>query len=316
MLVRLSSKTVADVPVTSESDREAIESQESLRTLIEQVLVQNNDLSRRLNDMELRSLRCDHTSTFQASIADLDGVRRVSGAQRSSTQSFEEEGRRILAFEATLDESRVYRRAGRNECDISFRTSVAPSHAWSQLSGISLAQLSSISVIALPIVPTDIVNAQWYMPKQSRAVSSTPNRSASDPLSDQSSAHTKLPIRLSPFKRKPEINNVEGIDRFISFHGPSKGQAAERSDIDRSQISLPIEFLGSTNDQAYEAPDIFCPDRPKSSPYALSSGSSLRAADEFDHIGSAVQSTYNDVVLRDNVSEEPSEWIETWQVSS
>ena len=251
--------------MTSESDREATESQELLRSLIEQILVQNNDVSRRLNDMELRSLRVDRASTLQTSTADLDDgstIRLVSGVQRSSNQSLEKEGPRNLAFEAALDDSMVYRRVRRNECDVSYRTSVATSHGWSQLSGFSLAQISSISVIALPILPTDLANAQWYMP-ESWTVSSRAEGLISDTLGDQSSAHTKLPISLNLFKRKPETNNVGKFDALTSLKRLSRARTAKVLDDYPAEISYP-EFISSTNHQAYNAPKILSPDRPKS----------------------------------------------------
>ena len=67
-----------------------------------------------------------------------------------------------FAFESILEASRVYRKAHPNECDMSFRSSIARSRAWSSLSDLSLAQISIISVIALPVYPSDISNSEWY----------------------------------------------------------------------------------------------------------------------------------------------------------
>lgn len=54
-------------------------------------------------------------------------------------------------FEAALEQSRVYLRVRSNECDVSFTSSVPRTNAWSMLSGLSLSDLSVVSVIALPI---------------------------------------------------------------------------------------------------------------------------------------------------------------------
>lgn len=67
-----------------------------------------------------------------------------------------------LEFEKDLKASRVYRRVKRDTMDFSMRSSIAHSHAWSIFSGISLSDISEISVLALPIYPEDITNSQHY----------------------------------------------------------------------------------------------------------------------------------------------------------
>jgi hypothetical protein len=66
------------------------------------------------------------------------------------------------AFEEILENTRVYRRTQRNSADASFRSSMVRTHAWSVFSGLSLADISVQSVIALPLFPEDNVNLQWY----------------------------------------------------------------------------------------------------------------------------------------------------------
>lgn len=65
-------------------------------------------------------------------------------------------------FEDDLEASRVYSRAQRDTMDFSFRSSIALSHSWSVFSGLSLGDISIISVIALPIYQEDLSNAQHY----------------------------------------------------------------------------------------------------------------------------------------------------------
>ena len=60
------------------------------------------------------------------------------------------------SFEKLLEATRAYRRAQRSECDVSFSSSNVRSHAWSALSGISLADISVISVLALPLDSDEI----------------------------------------------------------------------------------------------------------------------------------------------------------------
>jgi len=54
-------------------------------------------------------------------------------------------------FEITLGQTRVYARVQSNECDMSFTSSAMQTNAWSMLSGLSLNDISIISVLALPI---------------------------------------------------------------------------------------------------------------------------------------------------------------------
>ncbi|KAI0965487.1 Pleckstrin homology domain-containing protein [Xylaria arbuscula] len=71
--------------------------------------------------------------------------------------------RSIFEFETDLEASHVYRRAQRDTMDFSFRSSVARTHAWSMLSGRSLADVSELSVIALPLDLEDVTNSQHYI---------------------------------------------------------------------------------------------------------------------------------------------------------
>lgn len=68
-----------------------------------------------------------------------------------------------LSFEKDLIASRVYRRIKRDTMDFSMRSSVARSNGWSVFSGMSLSDISEISVLALPIRPSDITNPQHYV---------------------------------------------------------------------------------------------------------------------------------------------------------
>ncbi|TRX91816.1 hypothetical protein FHL15_007369 [Xylaria flabelliformis] len=70
--------------------------------------------------------------------------------------------RSVFEFESDLETSRVYRRAQRDTMDFSSRSSVAHTHAWSAWSGYSLADISVLSVIALPLDLEDIANRHHY----------------------------------------------------------------------------------------------------------------------------------------------------------
>ena len=56
----------------------------------------------------------------------------------------------------------VYRRVLRDTCDASFSTSIVRTHAWSVFSGMSMANISVMSVIALPLYIDEISNSEHY----------------------------------------------------------------------------------------------------------------------------------------------------------
>ncbi|MCJ1328076.1 hypothetical protein MMC10_004751 [Thelotrema lepadinum] len=270
--------------IQCESDREAVEFQESLTILMEQIVVQNEDLSRRLNDMELQSLRHDNASTTQASPVDRDGesttwpFSRIPG---SSNHLLEKENRRQSAFEVALEESQVYRRVKRNECDISFRSSLAWSHALSQLSGISLAQVSSISVIALPILPTDVANMQWYLfdagQERHERSETRVGRPISGSPSYQSSEYTEIPVKLMY-----QTNLLKVPPRLPAFDT-------------REQLDRPIdrsEFISTSKVLTYNAPNVL-PASHLKSPLSASSSGSSRSDDNLDHARSITPTAYN-----------------------
>lgn len=83
----------------------------------------------------------------------LDASKAPPDTKTSKRASFFE-----FAFEKDLKSSRVYRRAKRDTID----SSVARTHTWSIFSGISLSNISEISVLALPLYAEDISNPHNY----------------------------------------------------------------------------------------------------------------------------------------------------------
>lgn len=105
-----------------------------------------------------------------------------------------------LEFEEEFNSSRPYRRTQRNSADISFTSSAARKTAWSIFSGLSLADISVISVFALPLYPHEISNGQRYSYKESGFVSMNTRPSS---LSTLWSSHCLNigTVQHSPFPR-------------------------------------------------------------------------------------------------------------------
>ncbi|KAH7176269.1 ras family-domain-containing protein [Dactylonectria macrodidyma] len=139
----------------SDSQVRAENNQQQLMSTVEMLLERNHDLSERMMGIESAfDTISQHQATFQFT-AGIDSLApHTASPKRSSLVEFE--------FERYLKASRVYRRAKRDTMDFSVRSSVARTHAWSVFSGISLSNISEISVLALPLYAEDIANPQHY----------------------------------------------------------------------------------------------------------------------------------------------------------
>ncbi len=88
--------------------------------------------------------------------------RRVSGIRdsfRSVASSIRPSFRLSMgfAFDQDLYSSRVYTRAARNNYPVPFGTD-----CWFQLDGLSMSEVSDISVLRIPLQPGDLSNSKLY----------------------------------------------------------------------------------------------------------------------------------------------------------
>jgi hypothetical protein len=140
---------------------EAHEGASSLQEHIEQQLERDSDLASRLqhlelspDDIELRGLTLSEPS------ADRDRNSEKGRSSRPPTPldpprdgraSPDTDNTTRQAFDEILSESRVYTRVQHLEMDATSTILTTRSRAWSVLSGISLAQISTVAVIKLPL---------------------------------------------------------------------------------------------------------------------------------------------------------------------
>ncbi|ORY71384.1 uncharacterized protein BCR38DRAFT_9196 [Pseudomassariella vexata] len=178
-----------------ESDSVAAETQSELSVSVTSLLKSNKDLSRRLasleNSFDNGSILSRRHSAFASEADDEADGSNAPGAASSGWTITERRPKSTISplepiaesepstftFETDLQSSRVYRNAKRDTCDFSFTSSVARSNAWSAISGLSVGNVSIISVIALPIYAADISNPQHYNFGSSVAGDSSPARS-------------------------------------------------------------------------------------------------------------------------------------------
>ncbi|KAH6627481.1 hypothetical protein F5144DRAFT_603745 [Chaetomium tenue] len=154
-----------------ESDTEAHESQQKLRFLVDRVLAENTELRQRVSQSQdsfaARSIATPHPDN-ENNGQDGDDSSTIRGVSRKNTTISQPNtlgGRAIqFAFERILEQSRVYRKTDRyQECDRSFVSTAQRSRAWSVFSGYSLADISVLSVIAMPLTVMDVANGKYYV---------------------------------------------------------------------------------------------------------------------------------------------------------
>lgn len=114
--------------------------------------------------LQLGASICDKSSVISANSDDSDDLTiRAGDPSRSGAAPMpSSSGVFQHAFEKLLYASWVYRRNVNREEDLSVRSSVLRSSAWSALSEISLANISIITVMALPIETQEVANSDWY----------------------------------------------------------------------------------------------------------------------------------------------------------
>lgn len=143
---------------------EARDSVESLTTVVRQVLQSNQDIVQRLSNLESLSTpgRASRTGR-NASTLD-DGRSTFSSQSKAEDKVVESSGMSFLqfSFDQDLIASWVYSRAERNRSSDSLRSSAAFSFGWSCLSEYSLANVSNISVVSLPIDIRELTNSAHY----------------------------------------------------------------------------------------------------------------------------------------------------------
>lgn len=170
------------VDTTSSTVEEARASVEQLTILVKKAVENNQDISQRMARLEVRTLGYSSTTdpttstpgetpvavgAHDNSNSD-DGscleIRRAGlGSQAIINDS--SDGRQppfSFSFDDDLKDSRPYTKAMRRSIIWSPRSSAIGTIGWSCLSGLSLADVSEISVINLPVSPCELWNGERY----------------------------------------------------------------------------------------------------------------------------------------------------------
>ncbi|MCJ1250843.1 hypothetical protein MMC30_008071 [Trapelia coarctata] len=159
-------RTITETPhLHSISVDEAHTSSQQLEGLVHEVLTNNRDISTRLRRLEMQLSAAAASNSFQASsfIKTLDDnmTTRSLIADRAKNQTINQTLTYGFTFDEELQASMVYARAAQRHSHLSL-PSATRSIGWSFFSGISLAKISNISVLSLPIMVEEICNGHTY----------------------------------------------------------------------------------------------------------------------------------------------------------
>ena len=205
---------------TSTSIGEVQESVTELAAIITNVLESNQEISRRMARFEQQSFRTSpstiRTTTGKGALSspsvaetntveDTESIVTIRGPGSDSQKTRNSESRPPFgfSFDQDLNTSRPYTRAMKRDQTWSITSSEIHTLGWSYLSGISLAEVSHVSVINLPFSPQDLWNGQRYLASkidrigfflskpQSNSSSSITTQSAPTP---KSGLETKIPV--------------------------------------------------------------------------------------------------------------------------
>ena len=197
---------------------------------MEIILSTNRELCKRLESLEQGSLLHGGIASIRSTATDrgdADTIRPVQIVDDAvKTPDPIGVSRHHFAFEGILEATRVYKRSQAKDCDVSFRSSLARSRAVSQLSGLSLADVSIISVFALPVYAKELSGDYWHTESSSQEA-----RTNAGLLSQPDGPLSAPLLAVEDQSRKTPNSSREGIQsQAVKFSKPTLlGNKASRS---------------------------------------------------------------------------------------
>ena len=142
----------------------------NLSTTVQSILANSEDIPRRIASIETKiaGLSRHATSTIERPTDTSDSTSTIHPTSHSIENGYLYSpgvGHTLSQFgvqiQKELEASRVYRRSAKRHSTSSFLSGLH-SAAWSALSGVSLAEISALSVLSLPISYHELWNPQHY----------------------------------------------------------------------------------------------------------------------------------------------------------
>ena len=214
---------------------EAEQSRHMLHNLISQLLESNQEISRRLHNLEashdsqsiltncFRNRNTLEGADITEEITETDPDKRYSKTSSRFLTNFQATAFHY-SFEIDLNTSRVYRRTEPYQSDVSFTSSNIRTHAWSVFSGMSLSEISVVSALALPLYADDIPNNEWYnfgeigpaVPMGGTRYQETMNWPAPSNTQNTTSKITTLSAIPAAFEKIPKESQLPTAPSFTS----------------------------------------------------------------------------------------------------
>ena len=146
----------------SNSIEDAHASVDALTILVQQVLGSNQEMVERLANMEplLGDAEADIDNNYEIRRGPMPLTITRRQSQREPPEASAQIGQFGFTFDYDLRCSRVYARARKSAFSLS--SSAERSIGWSIFSGLSLADISDLSVISLPISAAELWNGERY----------------------------------------------------------------------------------------------------------------------------------------------------------
>jgi hypothetical protein len=226
----------------------------------------------------------DARSTITKNSHELDFQNHNGTLQNTAAQPLVDERISVLsamrlqfAFDRDLESSRVYRMARKEECDCSFTSSAMRTHALSVFTGLSLADISALSVVALPLYADDLRSVNNYFvdldqtkhtirytengantrPPGSSNIYSRPETASSIPFGSERDTSSAIPDVIRRLRSRHELTNLsEGYwtDQPIS---QPQGALSKRPNMDTGALEN-LRAVNSTFEDLLDGPlDLF-----------------------------------------------------------
>lgn len=170
---------------------------------------------------------CDRASIISSGTTGSDHTIRA-GDSNNSSATLASNSSYQHAFEELLNSSWVYRRNKNREEDMSMRSSVLRMSAWSVLSDMSLANISIIAVMSLPVQIQELSNGGWYSSDSHSLAPETEEAIGFSRLSGSKDGQADDANQTSERDRQREIFERESREQAKQFKAWMKVKSEER----------------------------------------------------------------------------------------
>ena len=247
----------------SSSFGQAQASASQLTTLVQQVLESNLDMSRRMANLEMQTLgqarssaptltalsiardddsistmrvAKDYTKHRSTLLQSGDNIKETGGGA-SALSTTTESLQFGFTFDQDLHNSRPYVRAMKKNLVWSVASSTLHTIGWSYMSGVSLANVSAISVIRLPVHPLELWNGQKYIGTEidNNLAFQKAHTTAIDNVNDGNYSHSKYESR--------SLEARQGIALYTCAHLIAQSSRLDLGEGQSKKVPLAVDRM-------------------------------------------------------------------------